>query len=299
MDDVASKEVGIVRCVCPESYTWRVGLEIMSSLTTNGVLRFGAEQLRIVHTNSPGTIALAFTYPESKLLRYEVKLNDKSMGEIYADVNLAHMIEACRSYEKRESVSMSCTVVEGGIVKSIELLRDNNSVDGVKCDIPNSALLPMYIDLRQQYYPSCKPTTKLIASRFAKIMTNFKTRRCTKIAFVLHPVDGVIINGFCGNKNLSAAVCDDEGSEEDEQALASPATEDADSPEVAGSPDNTAKEYSIYIKFSNISGWINKISRLSPQRSVILVYLQPNCPLILEAQIGCIGHATLAFSNEE
>ncbi len=295
MDDVVLEEIGSIRCICPESYAWRVGLEIMSSLTTSGVLRFGDEQLRLVHTNSQGNIAVTFNYPESKMLKYEVKTNEKHEGEIYADVNLAHMIDACKSYDKRESVCMSCTVVEGGIVKSIELLRDNNSVDGVKCDLPNSALLPMYVDLRAQYYPSCKPTTKLIVARFAKIMTNFKTRRCTKIAFVLHPIDGVIINGFCGNKNLSAAVCDDEGRDGDESP-STPSTGDIDS---STPPITQGNEYTIFIKFSSVSGWINKISRLSPPRSVISIYLADGCPLVLESPIGCIGEATLAFANEE
>lgn len=288
--------IGQVRCVCPDAYAWRVGLEIMSGLTTRGILRFRKGELAIAHANQPRTAAASFCFPEKLLLYYEKRITTGTQhDEVYADFDLTQMVDACKSYDKREEVTITAPIKSDGIISCINLQRGNNAVDAVECGSPSMTQIETYIDIKTHYYRDLKPTAKLITARFSKIISNYKVRGCTNISFVLS-AEGVLIKGHRGNTTINITNCNDDSDNDEETP------NESDSRTVIkgeGGPDLVIRDYVISIKFREVRDWMNKINRLSPARSVICIYLSTGCPLIIETMIGSVGTATFTFTNEQ
>ncbi len=295
--------VGNVVFTCPDAYACRVSLEIMSGLTTCGTLRFCPDGLIIVHRDDSANAEAAFHLPDRMQLKYEMKFHTPlRFKEVYSSVNLMQMVDACKSYDKREEVTITGEIMENGIISTMNMQRNMDAVDGVDCDSPVGLDIKPYQNKRIQYYGDSRPATKLVIMRFYKIISGLKCRSCSVVSFVL-TAEGVVIKGYQGDKLISISRCDSNGDgdgdgESDGDVIQDVNDTNGDTTAVgSGGPGLVIVDYAVTINFRKVKEWMNKINRLSPARSVISIYLSSGCPLIIESMIGSVGTATFTFEN--
>jgi hypothetical protein len=273
-----------------DPYSARMMLEIMASFKVVGVFQFMKDRFSLTHCNSDNSALASFTVHEDGLLYYQRQIrgdHDEDMP-VYAMVNMVRFIETWKSLAKKDSLNVWAEIMNGiggPRIDTINCQNRNEGVDRVICDggdVDDKRLA----DMMDTYYRGAKPNVKVGNSKFATLFNKFKTRKFTSVQFILRKKE-IIIRGYKDKILLTVTRwCDGIDDDDDD--------DDDDDCRVEDIENN----YSITIDYSFLNSWMTKICKLSPNTSVIKLYLAENAPLIIVSNVGSMGYGYFALADK-
>lgn len=304
MVDNDDKPIGRFSMSSCDPYAFRAMAEILQDVCLTVKHRFCLEGISIAYQTKDMKASLGFIIPDSGIVDYNIEFDDPDTvftenDSVTANVDLKTASQVYRSYGKKSVVTFEASIKRGKRITEIITRTSDNDYNPIPCTNPQNddAEINM-VNVLCTYYKDAKPTCRTSMWQFANIITKRKNMQCDQIKFILQN-DAVIVQGRkCGKDNGGADRIPFKGGMIGE--VSSVQTD-----RVIQCEDGAGfliKEGSVTIDFSSCGSWMSKINRLSPDTSVVSIYMshEPNVPLIIVTSIGSgMGSSIFCFSDNQ
>lgn len=278
-----------------EPYHARIAFEIIASMKTTGVIRLTNKSLKIAHCNKQNTAMACLVIEYDNIFSYcqNAISHDDDDTEIYTILDMSKFSDTWKTQSKKDVVKVIFNIDESDYIKDIIFQRHAETLDAVICE-KNQERIDSYVDMIAKYYPKSKANGRTTMFMFNRIIGNIKTRKCTKISFILsdefifikgllneNPISVGRVPIMTGTKMVELDECDVEGVD------------------MNNKDDIDIQEYTITMELKPITNWLTKIHRLSVIGAILLFYMEDDLPLIIKSKIGTFAEMTFTLTEKK
>lgn len=305
----ASETDSQIHLTIADCYSFRVMMDILSTFKNEITIRFNPDFIKIEECNQRETAFVKFEMFGSEMLSYNYDVKDEhgNLLEMYAmPIKANDAYSTIKNEGKKDPIT--CYVdINGKTLSNSGLYfhRAGSSLEALdfvhtKC---GTTQVQEYIDHYAKSYSELTPNSRMSTAAFAKMISNFKTRKCNRVVFSCNMEGAIIVKGQRNDDVITAyRLPGMKINTLDEYEYASPDTNDgSDMIFNSGEGGNgitihVNNNHTITLNLANLL-WIAKISRLAPM-AILKIYMKHDCPLVLRTPLGLYGVCTFSFNSD-